>query len=392
MRATHLLVAACALAAGWFAAGAYHDKHDHAQTKRVRFYQSPMHPWVKSDQPGKCTVCGMNLVPIYEDTLSFDHATDGLVMLPPGSPNVIGVQTAEVKVKPLVRTLRVAGTIGEDESRHGVISAPVEGRIEGLAVSHEGQPVAQRQPVATIFSRTLLAAADEYRAAFAEGGAALQKAALRLERCGLLAEQIRDIPQRQPDDKYFSIVSPLAGTIVKCCVSTGQYVREGDKIFEVADLTRMWFCFDVSERDLAFIKPRQVIYVSTPSLPGRALNQRVGDISPMFDPATHTARVRVVIENPDRAIKANSIAEGTIAIGDADALAVPRTAVLWPGAGPRVYVEKSPGGYEQRAVTLGRAGDEDWEVLAGLSEGERVVTSGGVLIDGQAQLNRDGAR
>ena len=68
-------------------------------------------------------------------------------------------------------------------------------------------------------------------------------------------------------------------------------------------------------------------------------------------------------------------------------LTIPRSAVLWPGAQPRVYVEQAPGAYEQRNVKLGRAGDAAWEVLDGLKEGERVVQSGNMLIDGQAQLD-----
>src|SRR5207302_1395662 len=105
---------------------------------------------------------------------------------PAGSPNVVGVRTAEVKKQPLVRTLRVAGMIGEDESRHGIISAPVEGRIDGLAMSHEGQAIIRRQPLATIFSRTLLNAARDYKLALEEGGVAVDESKRRLEQYGLV--------------------------------------------------------------------------------------------------------------------------------------------------------------------------------------------------------------
>ena len=162
------------------------------------------------------------------------HAADGIVMLPPGSPNVIGVQVSEVKRQRLARTLRVAGMMGEDESRHAVISAPVEGRIDGLSMNHEGQPVARRQPIATIFSRTLLNAADEYKNALPQGGATLLQARQKLERYGLVAEQINSIPDRQPDDVYFGVLSSLGGTIVKSYVSEGQYVKEGERLFELA--------------------------------------------------------------------------------------------------------------------------------------------------------------
>ena len=393
MKPAYLVIAAIAAACGWFGATLLRHPahvpatHEDGEGRRILLYQSPMHPWVKSDKPGQCTVCGMDLVPIYEGGRNFDHAASGIVMLPAGSPNVIGVQTAEVKKQRLVRTLRVAGMIGEDESRHGIISAPMEGRIDGLAMSCEGDKVTRRQPLATMFSRTLLIAANDYKLALEQGGAALEQAKRRLEQYGLVWEQINAIPTRQPDDLYFGILAPLSGTIVKSYVSEGQYVKEGEKLFEIADFTKMWFVFPAFEQDLPFIQVGQVVSLQAPSLPGQVLKARVSFISPNLDEATRSAKVRVVLENPERRIKNNTFAEVVIELEAPEVLTVARTAVLWPGRTPCVYVEKQPGVYEQRSVKLGRKGDEDWEVLDGLKEGERVVTSGNMLIDGQAQLN-----
>ena len=389
MKLWTLIVIVLAAVGGWFASSQFHAKRETAGTRAVLYYQSPMHPWVKSDKPGQCTVCGMDLVPIYEGGKNFDSDAADIVMLPQGSPNVVGVQTAEVKKGPLVCTLRVSGMIGEDESRHRVISAPVEGRIDGLAMNHEGQQVTRRQPLATMFSRTLLAAANDYKLALPQGGDALENAKRRLEQYGLVWEQIKAIPERQPDDSYFGILAPLTGTIVKSHVSEGQYVKEGEKLFEIADYTKMWFHFMAYEQDLPFIKVGQVANVQTPSLPGEVIKARVAFISPNLDETTRSARVRVVIENPERRIKNKTFAEGVIEMEAPEVLAIARTAVLWPGNAPRVYVEKQAGVYEQRKVRLGRAGDDDWEVLEGLAEGERVVTSGNLLIDGQAQLNNN---
>jgi Cu(I)/Ag(I) efflux system membrane fusion protein len=393
MKPAYFLVAAIAAACGWY--GALHFRHpsgapskdEAADGRRILLYQSPMHPWVKSDKPGQCTVCGMDLVPVYEGGKNFDHAAGDVVMLPPGSPNVVGVKTAEVKKQLLVRTLRVAGMIGEDESRHGIISAPVEGRIDALAMSHEGQVITRRQPLATIFSRTLLSAAKDYKLALEQGGAAVEEAKRRLEHYGLVWEQINAIPTRQPDDLYFGILAPLTGTIVKGYISEGQYVKQGDKLFEIADFTKMWFMFPASEQDLPLLQVGQIATLTAPSLPGQTLKARVAFISPNLDEMTHSAMVRVVLENPERRIKNKSFAAGIVELDAPEVLAIPRSAVLWPGAQPRVYVERAPGAYEQRSVKLGRAGDALWEVLDGLKEGERVVQSGSMLIDGQAQLD-----
>ncbi len=392
MKFTPLIMVAAAVAAGWFAGRITPRGSDATETRRVLFYQSPMHPWVKSDQPGQCTVCGMDLVPIFEGGATLDSAADDIVMLPQGSANAIGVQTAEVRTRRLVRTLRLAGMIGEDESRHGVISAPVEGRIDGLAMNHEGQPIARRQAIATIFSRTLLSAANEYKLALNQGEAAAANARMRLEQYGLVGEQIHAIPQRQEDDLYFGILAPLGGTIVKTYVAEGQYVREGEKLFEIADFTRMWAMFTAYEQDLPFIHERQIVTVRVASLPGEEFKARVGFVSPNLDDATRSAHVRVVLENPERRLKNKAFAEAAIECDAPEVLAIPRSAVLWPGGAPRVYVAVQSGVFKQRSVKLGRAGDDDWEVLDGLREGERVAISGNMLIDGQAQLNTHAAR
>jgi len=344
--------------------------------------QCPMHPWVRSEQPGTCNICGMDLV-----AGSSAASTTSVVMLPPGSPQVLGVQTSEVKQQPLVRTLRVAGMIEEDGSRHGVISAPVEGRIDGLLMNHPGQQVTRRQPLATVFSRTLLAAADEYKLALPQGGPALEAARRRLEQYGLVWEQIQTIPNRQQDDLYFGMLSPRTGVIVKSYVAEGQHVKEGERLFEVADFTTLWFMFTAPEQDIPLLKLRQVVQVSIPSLPGQVIRARIYSISPVLDDATHSAMVRVVIENPERKIMSNTTATAVVELDAPTVLAVPRTAVLWSGAVPRVYVEQASGSYQQRSVKLGQMGDALMEVLSGVQEGEHVVTSGNMLIDSQAQID-----
>jgi Cu(I)/Ag(I) efflux system membrane fusion protein len=393
MKSFHVIAIALATTAGWFAArwSQHGPATDAATAKHVMFYQSPMHPWVRSDKPGQCTVCGMNLVPIYEGGKSLDKQMPEIVMLPQGSPNVIGVKTSEVKKRPLVRTLRVSGMIGEDESRHGVISAPVEGRIDGLSMNHAGQQVTRRQPLATIFSRTLLSAANDYKLALPQGGAPVDAAKKRLEQYGLVWEQIKAIPDRQPDDLYFGVLSPLSGVIVKSYITEGQYVKEGERLFEIADFTTMWFMFTAYEQDLPFIKPRQIVHVKVASLPGVEINARIGPITPILDEMTRSAMVRVVVENPERKLMDKSSADAVVDVEAPEVLAVRRSAVLWSGADPRVYVERKTGVYEQCVVKLGRVGDVDWEVVKGLDEGDRVVSSGNMLIDGQAQLNNLGS-
>lgn len=404
-----VLVAAVAGAAGWFAAKrlpASAQKPDPGG-RRVLFYQSAMHPWIKSDKPGKCTICGMDLVPVYEGDKGFD-AGEGLVALSSNSIHVINVQTDEVRRQPLRRTLRVAGTIDDDDTRHRVLSAYVDSRIDKLFVNYVGAEVVEGQALAMLYSPMLLTAEREYvtllKGAPAsanlidEHGKLVEAAALRLKRLGLTDQQITALAQKPENDLHTEILAPMTGTVVAREIYAGQYVKEGDKLFEIADFSTMWLKFDAYERDLPWLKIGQAVEVSTPAVPGKAFSASITFIDPNLNDPTRSAKVRVEIPNPVvekegrkvRELYHRLYAEAAAKADVPDVLAVPRSAVLMPGRQSVVYVDKGGGSYEPRQVKLGRAGDDFWEVLDGVNQGERIVTAGNLLIDAQAQLNLSG--
>ena len=167
--------------------------------RKVLFYQSPMHPWIKSDQPGNCTICGMKLVPIFEGD-SVTRETGGTVIkLSPLSTRVANIETAEVRKQPLQRVIRVAGQIDDDDSAHRRLSAYVEGRIDKLFVNFVGAEITAGQPLASLYSRELLIARGEYVQALRQTGSAERETFLaasrqKLRRLGLTAEQIEKLP------------------------------------------------------------------------------------------------------------------------------------------------------------------------------------------------------
>ena len=115
--------------------------------------------------------------------------------------------------------------------------------------------------------------------------------------------------------------------------------------------------FTAYEKDLPLVHERKVVWVRVESLPGEPIHARVCFISPNLDEATRSAHVRVVLENPGRRLKSKSFAEGTIELDAPEVLAIPHSAVLWPGGTPRVFVRRAPDAYERREVKLGRSGD-----------------------------------
>jgi Cu(I)/Ag(I) efflux system membrane fusion protein len=397
---TLILVGLAALAAfGGWRLGRQHapDSIPTAAGRKVLFYQSPMHPWIKSDQPGNCTICGMKLVPVFEGDAAADSAVGTVIKLNAQSATVANIESTTVTRQPLRRLIRVAGQIDDDDSTHRRLSAYVEARIDKLFVNFVGAEVTAGQPLAALYSRELLVARGEYTLALKQSPSAQRDATLaasrqKLRRMGLTLEQVDQLPGQTGDT--FEIVAPITGTVVERKVYEGQYVKEGDVLFEIGDFSKMWFVFDAYERDLAWIRVGQSVEVTTPSVPGKVFTAPVAFIDPNLQPMTRTAKVRVVLENPlagdpgkhRHELLHKVYADGRIRVETEPLLTVPRSAVLSPGGDALVYVVRGEREYEPRHVTLGRAGDEVWEVLAGLEEGDRIVTTGNLLIDAQAQL------
>lgn len=382
-----------AAAIGWFigsrhsAAGPGGDSGG----RRVLYYQSAMHPWVKSDSPGRCTICGMELTPVYEGEKGFDAASDAeVITLTPQTVKALQVATSTVERRPLVRTLRVSGVIDDDATRHRFISSTVKGRVDRLHANYVGAEVTADEPVAEIFSRELLRAISDYR--LAQTGSLRQSAAMNLRQLGLTEAQIARLPERDAGSITVPVLSPISGTVVAQHVYEGEWVEVGEAMLEVADFSTMWFIFHVYEDDLPWVRVGQKVEVTTPSRPGHTFEGQVTFIDPNIAEETRSARVRVELPNPvvegRRALLHKLFAEGLVHVESPEVLSAPRSAVIHTGRQPVAYVDRGGGAYEQRTLTLGRRGDTHVEVLSGLTDGESVVTQGNILIDGQAEMNQ----
>ncbi|MGV3771936.1 MAG: efflux RND transporter periplasmic adaptor subunit [Verrucomicrobiales bacterium] len=399
-----LVLAAIAVASGWLIIE-QQDKGNRAGERKVAFYQSPMHPWIKSEGPGNCTICGMKLTPIFEGEKGFDMDPN-FIPLSSNQISVIHVQTDQAALRPIERTLRVSGRIEADETQYRVLSAYVDGRVEKLHVNYVGAEVQAGEPLAELFSPGLLTAEREYISLVQRSGtnetrfnqdhrALLGAARERLRRLGLSPAQIEALPNKQETNDTTQIVAPISGTVVKRSVFEGQYVKEGDRLFELANLERMWFKFDVYEQDLPWVYAGANVQVTTPALPGQIFAGKISFIDPTLNELTRSAKARVELDNP-RAGEAGSsrrllmngmFADAQISVPTEPLLSIPRTAVLQASSQPIVFVEGEGNNYERRKIKIGRKGDAHYEVLAGLEPGEKVVTSGNLLLDSQSQLN-----
>ncbi len=362
------------------------------ETRKVLYYQSAMHPWIKSDKPGHCTICGMELTPVYEGEPGFDVSGD-IITLSSNSVRVLNVQTTEVKTQALEKNLNVAGTMEQDDTRRRVLSAYVGGRIEKLYVNFVGAEVKAGEPLAEFYSPMLLQTEHEYRIAVGATNYALQAgAASRLKQLGLTAKQIESLINKPANALTSQILAPISGTVTEKNVVAGQYVQEGEKLLAIADFSTMWFQFSAYEQDLPWIHLGQKVDVTTPSLPGKIVTGTIKFMDPNLDETTRATKVRVELENPivnGRRLFAHRVyADGIVQLETPEVLAVPRSAIIQTGPEAVAFVDQGGGGYARRVLQLGRRGDSLVEILNGLTAGEMAVVNGNLLMDGQAEMNR----
>jgi Cu(I)/Ag(I) efflux system membrane fusion protein len=366
----------------------------------VKFYQSPMHPWITSDEPGQCTICGMDLVAVHEGEAGF-AATPGTVTLMAETEHILGVTVSPVTRGALEKTIRVAGTIEDDDSRHTVVSAFFDGRIDRVFVEHVGIDVRREQPLAQIYSPELLYVVREFQTASKRGDRDPQAAVARqrLVQFGLTPRQVEELASASREEFLLNLRSPTDGTVVVRDVYPGKYVKTGEVLFEIADFSTMWFHADVYEQDLPWVRVGDAAKVTTPAAPGREFEGKITLVDPTFDETTRSTRLRIEVPNPSekhsgalaRPLPHRGYGEATITAAIDDVLVVPRSAVLDTGSRAAAYVQKEGGAYERREVTVGRRGDTMVEILSGLTPGEKVVTRGNLLIDAEAQMAQPGS-
>ena len=348
--------------------------------RKPLYYQDSMHPWIKSDRPGKCTICEMDLTPIYEGQAGFGG--DNIVVLSSNQVTVLNVQTETVKRQSLSRSLRVAGTLEANETSKTVVAAPARGRIDALAVDYAGVEVQAGQVVMTMFSPELVQ---------------LRKTLLAVRNI-TQPGGTNDFSKARMDSGIYTgdILAPQSGVVLERNVYIGQYVAEGDRLLTIADASVLWFRFDVYQDQLPWFQVGQTLDVEVSGIPGKVFPAVISFVDPTFNEATRTVKVRADIQNPivevnghkQRRLKYGMYADGRVRAEVPNVLTVARSAILFPGGGTYAYVEKGDGAYERRNVKLGRQGDNYWEVLGGLEEDDQVVTAGNVLIDAQAQFSQ----
>jgi len=314
----------------------------------------------------------------------------------------IGVETVEVRRRNLQRALMAVAKVDEPETQLASITARIGGRIDKLYLDFTGQQVRRGQTIASLYSPEVFSTAEEYRLALenrkrlgtgaeplAVSGAEdlVNASRRRLELWGLTPQQLDEIASSAKQQIELPIYSTVSGIVTERKVTQGQYVNAGEVLFTITDLSTIWVRADVYQPDLPSVHTGQPVEITSDSLPGTTLHGRVGFLDTSINPQTRTASARIEVPNPSMRLRPGMFVQVMFAApAGHDVLAIPRSAVLDTGMRKFVYVAKGNGEFEGRQVQLGPSGKDYYPVLAGLQEGERIVSQGSFLIDSQTRI------
>ncbi len=369
--------------------------------RRVLYWVDPMHPDYKSDKPGIAPDCGMQLQPVYADTLASSVAADNsMAEMPAGTVNIdsekqqlVGITLATVERTTGTRSLRVPGRVEPDETRVFRLNAGTDGFVRETFQDAAGTEVKKDQRLASFYAPEFLTVAGGYISTTERGpSTAIQSSILgtqnwadRLRNLGMSDAQIKELgtTRKIPDTVY--IVAPVDGFILARNISPGMKFDRGMEFYRVADLSKVWVTANVFENEVGYLRPGMAASVQLPD-GERSIAARVSQVLPQIDAASRTVQVRLEVDNPGFRLRPDMYVDVELPVKLPAGLSVPVDAVLDSGLNQRVFVDRGNGTFEPRAVQTGWRFGDRIEIAKGLAAGERVVASGTFLVDSESRL------
>jgi Cu(I)/Ag(I) efflux system membrane fusion protein len=328
-------------------------------------------------------------------------APSGAIAIPAVVRQLIGVRSAPVTYASLGQEIRAVGTVGYNERGLTQVTVKTPGWVREVFVDSIGRPVRKGEPLFTFYSPDLLATQDEYLLALrtqgrlaasplaevkANAGSLVASSRERLHLWDVTDLQIAALESRGTAEPILTVYAPASGIVLRREAFPGKYVEPGTTLYEVANLSTVWVSADIYESEVETVTLNQSASVTFAAYPGTTFRGNVSYIYPSLNAETRTVRVRVELPNPGLTLKPGMYGNVTVQTDAVHTLVVPKEAVLETGLRQLVFMDRGQGRYEPASVKLGRRSQDFVEVLEGLKEGDRIVTSANFLLDAESKL------
>lgn len=383
------------------------QRHQHkaghqTETAVKQVYYCPMHPNYTSDRTGECPICGMDLVLKKEGKEEGAEATEkGEVFISPEKQQLIGVQTAKVGFVRLQKVVRAKGAVEYDERKMFDVNTKFEGWIEKLFVNYTGRLVNKGEPLFTIYSPELVSAQEEYLLSLknrdigknsqfeeikASAHTMAETAKKKLKLLCITDEQIKQLEEKGEITKTLTISSPYSGFVIEKMVTEGMKIMQGMRLYKIADLSEVWIIADIYEQDLPMVKLGQTTEILPLAMSGKAIAGKISYIYPYLEGELRTTKIRIEVANPNFILKPNMYVDVRIRIDLGRKLAIPDSAIIDTGQRQLVVLARGNGHFKPVEVRIGSKVEGFYEVLAGVKEGDEVVTNANFLIDSESKM------
>jgi Cu(I)/Ag(I) efflux system membrane fusion protein len=347
-----------------------------------------MIPMEHHSGPGKSSM-NMTLIPKYADE------TPGAagVQIDPARTQNLGVRLATAERGSLSSGVIATGVIGFNERDVAVVQAKAAGFVQRVYARAPGDTLTSGAPLADLLIPEWGGAQGEFIAVQRTGDPPLIRASRqRLALLGMPPSLIEAVEKTGHVRNVVTVSTPTGGVIKTLGVRNGMSVMAGQTLAEINGLSRVWLNAAVPEALAGQIRPGESVTATLAAYPGETFNGRVTAILPQTDASSHTLTARIDLPNPRGRLKPGMFASAQFGGMNQPALLVPSEAVIRTGTRSLVMIAQPGGRYAPAEVKIGRESGGKTEVLAGLSEGEKVIVSGQFLIDSEASLSGIPAR
>ncbi|WP_334182252.1 efflux RND transporter periplasmic adaptor subunit [Novosphingobium sp.] len=358
--------------------------------RKPLYWFDPMVPDQHFDHPGKSPFMDMLLVPKYADAA--DDDAQG-VRIDPAATQNLGLRTVSVRRGELANAFTATGTLDFNQRDVAIVQARSGGFVQRVYGRAPGDVIGANAPIADILIPEWAGAQAEYLAVRRTGNSALTLAARqRLMLLGMPSGLIASIDRNGKPRTVITVSTPTAGVIKTLGVRAGMTLASGQTLAEINGLGTVWLNAAVPEALAGRLRPGQLLSATLPAYPGETFSGKIAAVLPDVQTDSRTLTVRAELSNPSGRLKPGMFASVTIDGENAPSLLVPSEAVIRTGKRTLVVLALANGRYRPAEVQPGRDNGGVTEILAGLSEGEKIVASGQFLIDSEANLSGIAAR